>query len=133
MNLRGSDGTAYFWDVTDPTDIKKIDSIQVDARIVNDVKVSEDGKLCVISREASSKRKNGIILIDVTDPSNAEIISERLSALAAEKILENVDDILEGKSKFIDQEHSKATYAKKIEKTEGKINWNDEASIILGK
>ena len=30
-------------------------------------------------------------------------------------------------------EHSKATYAKKIEKTEGKINWNDEASIILGK
>ena len=72
----GSDGTAYFWDVTDPTDIKKIDSIQVDARIVNDVKVSEDGKLCVISREASSKRKNGIILIDVTDPSNAEIISE---------------------------------------------------------
>jgi len=72
----GSDGTAYFWDVSDPTDIKKIDSIQVDARIVNDVKVSKDGKLCVISREASSKRKNGIILIDVTDPSNAEIISE---------------------------------------------------------
>ena len=31
----GSDGTAYFWDVTDPTDIKKIDSVQVDARIVN--------------------------------------------------------------------------------------------------
>ena len=41
----------------DPTDIKKIDSIQVDARIVNDVKVSKDGKLCIISREASSKRK----------------------------------------------------------------------------
>ena len=64
---------------------------------------------------------------------NAQEISEELSLLAAEKILDNIDDILDDKAKFIDQEHSKATYAKKIEKTEGKINWNDEASIILGK
>jgi methionyl-tRNA formyltransferase len=64
---------------------------------------------------------------------NAQEISEKLSLLAAEKILDNIDDILDDKAKFIDQEHSKATYAKKIEKTEGKINWNEEASIILGK
>ena len=29
------------------------------------------------------------------------------------------------KAKFIEQDHSKATYAKKIDKTEGQINWND--------
>ena len=53
----GADGTAYFWDVKDPSNIKKIDSVQVDARTVNDVKVSEDGKTCVISREGASNRK----------------------------------------------------------------------------
>ena len=43
-------------------------------------------------------------------------ISEKLSLLAAEKILDDIDDILDDKAKFIDQDHSKATYAKKIDK-----------------
>ncbi len=64
---------------------------------------------------------------------NAQDVSERLSFLAAEKILENVDDILDGKSKFTDQDHSKATYAKKIIKSEGQINWDDDAPKIIGK
>lgn len=72
----GADGKAYFWDVTNPSNIKKIDSVQVDARTVNDVKVSQDGKICVISREGASNRKNGIILIDVTNPKDVKIISE---------------------------------------------------------
>ena len=53
--------------------------------------------------------------------------------LAAEKILDNVDDILEDKAKFIEQDHSKATYAKKIDKKEGQIDWNDEAQKLLEK
>ena len=64
---------------------------------------------------------------------NAQEISEKLSLLAAEKILENVDDILDNKAKFIDQDHLKATYAKKIDKIEGIINWNDKGLVILGK
>jgi len=72
----GADGTTYFWDVTDPSNLIKIDSVQVDARTVNDVKVSEDGKICVISREGASNRKNGIIIIDVTNPYDVNIISE---------------------------------------------------------
>ena len=64
---------------------------------------------------------------------NAEEISERLSLLAADKIIDNIDGILENKVKFINQDHSKATYAKKIEKIEGKINWNEEALNIIGK
>lgn len=71
----GADGTAYFWDVTNPANIVKIDSIQVDARTVNDVKVSEDGKICVISREGASNRKNGIVILDVTNPREVEVIS----------------------------------------------------------
>jgi len=71
----GADGYAYFWDVTNPGGIKLVDSLQVDARTVNDVKVSEDGTICVISREGASNRKNGIVILDVSDPGNVEIIS----------------------------------------------------------
>jgi hypothetical protein len=69
------EGKAYFWDVTDPTAIAKIDSFQVDARTVNDVKVSEDGRIAVISREGASNRRNGIVILDVSDPKNVRELS----------------------------------------------------------
>ena len=71
--------------------------------------------------------------IKLDQNNNAEEISEKLSFLAAKKILDEIDDILDDKAKFIDQNHSKASYAKKIEKIEGEINWNDEAQKIIGK
>lgn len=71
----GADGKAYFWDVTDPANIYKIDSVQVDARTVNDVKISEDGTICVISREGASNRKNGLVIIDVKNPRDVQILS----------------------------------------------------------
>ena len=64
---------------------------------------------------------------------NAQEISEKLSLLAAKKILDNIDDILLDKTKFYNQDDSKASYAKKIDKTEGKVNWNDKAPSIIGK
>ena len=71
--------------------------------------------------------------IDLDNNLNASDVADKLSLIAAEKILDNVDDILEGKAKFIDQDHSKATYASKIQKAEGEINWNDNAKNIIGK
>ena len=71
-----ADGHAYFWDVTDPSAISLVDTVRVDARTVNDVKVSEDGKFCVISREGASNRKNGLVILDVSDPQNGiEVIA----------------------------------------------------------
>ena len=64
---------------------------------------------------------------------NAEEISEKLSLLAAEKILDEIDDVLDDKANFVEQDHSKATYAPKIAKSEGRINWNEKAEQILGK
>jgi len=72
----GGNGAAYFWDVTDPANITPIDTVTVDARTVNDVKVSEDGRTCVISREGASDRKNGIVILDCADPHDVEIITE---------------------------------------------------------
>ncbi len=64
----GSDGHSYIWDVTDPENITRINEIQVNARTVNDVKVSEDGDVAVISREGASDRKNGIVILGVANP-----------------------------------------------------------------
>ena len=76
---------------------------------------------------------SNVYKIKLDQNNSAEEISEKLSFLAAEKILDDIDDILDDKAKFIDQDHSKASYAKKIEKIEGEISWNDEAQKIIGK
>lgn len=72
----GGNGEALFWDVTDPSNIVSIDTVTVDARTINDVKVSEDGKVAVITREGASDRKNGIVILDVTNPRDVKIHSE---------------------------------------------------------
>lgn len=77
----GGNGEAIFWDVTDPSKIIPIDTVTVDARTVNDVKVSEDGKVAVITREGASDRKNGIIILDVTNPRDVKIHSEYTQGL----------------------------------------------------
>ncbi len=64
----GAEGHAYVWDVTNPENITLIDTVRVDARTVNDVKVSEDGRIAVISREGASNRKNGLVILDVSEP-----------------------------------------------------------------
>ena len=71
--------------------------------------------------------------LDILENENMESLSERLSLLAAKKILENIDNIFEEKAIFKEQDHSKATYAKKIDKSEGKISWDDSAKKIIGK
>ena len=71
--------------------------------------------------------------IQLNDNLNALEISEKLSNLAAEKILDNIDDILEDKANFVEQDHVNATYASKIQKTEGQINWDENAEKIIGK
>ena len=71
--------------------------------------------------------------INLENNLNAQDISEQLSSLAAEKILDNIDNILDDKAKFIEQDHKQATYASKIQKLEGKIDWNENALNIIGK
>ena len=69
--------------------------------------------------------------INVTSEMNAEDLSNKLSDLSSKLILECIDEIEGGKAKFIDQDEQKATYAKKINKKEGKINWDNSAENIL--
>ena len=71
-----ANGEAYFWDVTEPEKMHIIDTVTVDARTVNDVKVSENGEVAVITREGASNRKNGFVILDVRDPFNVKITAE---------------------------------------------------------
>tara|TARA_B100001250_G_scaffold405225_1_gene422375 strand:- start:850 stop:1773 length:924 start_codon:yes stop_codon:yes gene_type:complete len=69
----------------------------------------------------------------ISEKMNSEELSEKLSILASEKILSIIDNIDSSSLKFKEQDHTKATYAKKIQKNEGKIDWNENADQIIGK
>jgi len=71
--------------------------------------------------------------VEIKDSDNAEIISNKLSILASEKIIENIENIFEDKLMFKKQDDLKATYASKIKKSEGEIQWNENAENIIGK
>ncbi len=77
-------GHAYIWDVTSPRGMSIVDVVRVDARTVNDVKVSANGKIAAISREGASNRKNGFVLLDVSAPATGV------------RILSSYDDQLTG-------------------------------------
>ena len=48
-------------------------------------------------------------------------------------ILKSLDLLKNDKAKFIPQNEKDATYAKKIDKEEAKINWNEDAKFIVAK
>ncbi len=72
----GADGWAYMWDITDPANMVKTDSVQVDARTVNDVKVSPEARYATMTREGASTRRNGLVLLDLADPAHPVIAAE---------------------------------------------------------
>ena len=86
-----------------------------------------------IAEELDTGPVCNVYKIDLENNLNARDVADKLSLIAAEKILVNIDDILEGTANFIEQDHTKATYASKIQKAEGEINWNDNAKNINGK
>ena len=66
----------YAIDVSNPATPLLTDSVIVDARIVNDVMTTEDGKFGVMTREGASTRKNGIVILSFEDPAHPKPIAE---------------------------------------------------------
>lgn len=66
----------FVYDISDPAKPKLTDTVKVDARLVNDIMTTADGKILVISREQASSRKNGIAFYDTSDPAHPKLISE---------------------------------------------------------
>ena len=63
------------FDITDLTNIVKTDSVKVDARTINDVTVSPDGRYGVLSREGASNRVNGVVILDLANPAHPKVAS----------------------------------------------------------
>ena len=64
------------FDVTDPATPVLTDSLQLDARRINDVKIHPDNRLGIVTREGASSRRNGIVLLDLANPAHPTILSE---------------------------------------------------------
>ena len=71
--------------------------------------------------------------IKISENIDALTLSKVLSQLGAKSIIESIRKIEKGEAKFQEQNHSEATYAKKISKTEGKIHWDENARKTLAK
>ncbi|MGH7674460.1 MAG: Ig-like domain-containing protein [Gemmatimonadales bacterium] len=66
----------YAVDISDVTAPRIVDSMMTDARLVNDVMTTTDGRYGVFSREGASNRKNGIVVFDAADPCHPTPIAE---------------------------------------------------------
>lgn len=75
-HARGGGERMFVWRVTDPSNVVLVDSVVVDARVVNDVKVSDDASWAIITREGASTRRNGIVVLDLADPAHPSIMAE---------------------------------------------------------
>jgi len=82
-HAQGGGERMFVWRVTDPENIVLVDSVVVDARVVNDVKVSEDASWAIITREGASNRRNGIVVLDLADPAHPTIMAELTDSLTA--------------------------------------------------
>ena len=64
------------YDISDPSKPKALDSLKADARLINDISTTPDGKVGVFTREGASTRKNGIVFFDPSDPAHLKVLSE---------------------------------------------------------
>tara|TARA_B100001059_G_C17805729_1_gene569004 strand:+ start:233 stop:1153 length:921 start_codon:yes stop_codon:yes gene_type:complete len=71
------------------------------------------------------------IKVKIDKDTSAKDLSDKLSILGAENIMECISLIELGKAKFISQDYKKATYAKKINKSESRISWKEKAKNII--
>lgn len=64
------------YDISDPAHPRQTDTVKVDARHINDISTTLDGKIAVLTREGASSRKNGIVFLDTSDPAHPKVVSD---------------------------------------------------------
>jgi hypothetical protein len=66
----------FVYDIADPANPKLLDTLKVDARLINDISTTPDEKIGVFTREGASNRKNGIVFLDTSDAAHLKVLSE---------------------------------------------------------
>ena len=94
-----------------------------------------DKKIGVSIMKIEEKLDSGPVLasreFNLDKNENHGEVEKKLSLEGADLLIQCLSSIENESSKFINQDHSQATYAKKIEKNETKINWNKDANKVL--
>ena len=73
------------------------------------------------------------VKIRINNKINTKDLSNKLSKLGAENILDCINLIKKNEVNFTEQDNSQATYAKKIKKSESKIVWQENANEIIAR
>jgi methionyl-tRNA formyltransferase len=71
--------------------------------------------------------------IDIDGDDTNITLNEKLADIGADALMETMGLISSGKVKFTKQNDSAATYASKLKKEDGLINWNESAAKIHNK
>jgi hypothetical protein len=66
----------YTLDISDPANPRTVDSMTLDARVINDVMSTADGRWAVVTREGASSRRNGIVILSLEDPAHPRQVAE---------------------------------------------------------
>ena len=94
-----------------------------------------DQKIGVSIMKIEKKLDSGPVLIskelELDKNATHGEVEKKLSIVGAHLLIESLKILQDGSSKFIKQNNSEATYAKKIDKSETKINWNLNANKVL--
>ena len=97
--------------------------------------MNRDKKIGVTIMKIIEKLDSGPILsskeLELPQNKTHGEIEEQLSVVGADLLIESLRAIENEKQKYVEQIHSEATYAKKINKKETKINWYLDANKVL--
>lgn len=69
--------------------------------------------------------------VPVLPEDHADALTERLARLGAEELLRAVDALAEGRAGFEPQDDSRATFAPKLTKAHGRIDWHAPAESVV--
>ena len=97
--------------------------------------MNNDKKVGVSIMKIEEKLDSGPVLISKELELDKNIthgeLERKLSIIGANLLIESLKTLETNSLKFIDQNNSEATYAKKIDKSETKINWNFDSKKVL--
>ena len=73
------------------------------------------------------------VKVNINEETTSGELIKKLSVIGAEALKDSIELILTGKAIFKKQNEKEASYAKKIDKIETRINWKDKAENIIAK
>jgi len=97
--------------------------------------MNRDKKIGISIMKIKEKLDSGPVLVskkfELDQNATHDEIEKKLSIEGADLLIQSLKSIEKGNLKLVEQDESQATYAKKIDKNETKINWNKDANKVL--